>query len=104
ADAIDLFLDYSAVTAATLSFDWSVVFNSTGDRKGSVRVYTSTDGTTFTELTAAGVLNFTNNVAGSGSVTAVALPAAFSNSATARLRFYYDNGTGGTTGSRPKLA
>jgi len=104
ADAIDVFLDFTGVATGTLSFDWSVVFNSTGDRKGSLRIYTSTDGTTFTELTGADVLNFTNNVAGSGHVASVALPAAFTNSATARIRFYYHNGTGGTTGSRPKIS
>jgi hypothetical protein len=37
-------------------------------------------------------------------VNSIALPASFSNSATARLRFYYHNGTGGTTGSRPKIS
>ena len=104
ADAIDLRLDYTGIQAGTLTFDWSVVFNSTGDRKGSLRVYTSPDGATFTELSAADVLNFTNNVAGSGTVSAVALPAALGNSANARVRFYYHNGTGGTTGSRPKIA
>ena len=30
--------------------------------------------------------------------------AGFTNSATARIRFYYHNGTGGTTGSRPKVS
>jgi hypothetical protein len=80
------------------------VNNSTGDRKGSMRVYTSTDGTTFTELTGAAVLNFTNNSLTSGSVINVTLPASFNNSATVRIRFYYYNGTGGTTGSRPKLS
>ena len=104
ADAIDLFLDFTGVATGTLSFDWATVFNSTGDRKGSLRVYTSTNGTTFTELTAADVLNFTNNVAGSGHVGSVSLPAGFTNSATARIRFYYHNGTGGTTGSRPKVS
>ncbi len=104
ADAIDLLLDFTGVNAGTLGFTWQTVFNSTGDRKGSLRVYTSTDGATFTELTGAAVLNFTNNVAGSGTIASVALPASFSNSATARIRFYYSNGTGGTTGSRPKVA
>ena len=80
------------------------VNNSTGDRKGSLRVYYSTDGTSFTEITAAQVLNFTNNVATSGSITSVSLPAAFNNAATARLRFYYHNGTGGAAGSRPKIS
>jgi hypothetical protein len=32
------------------------------------------------------------------------LPTIFDNSASARLRFYYHNGTGGTTGSRPKIS
>ncbi len=104
ADAIDLFLDYTGVTTGTLSFDWATVFNSTGDRKGSLRIYTSTNGATFTELTGADVLNFTNNVAGSGHIGPVSLPAGFTHSATARIRFYYHNGTGGTTGSRPKVS
>ncbi len=104
ADAIDLFLDFTGIAAGTLSYSWQTVFNSTGDRKGSLRVYTSIDGATFTELAAADVLNFTNNVAGSGSITSVALPASFGNSPSARIRFYYHNGTGGTTGSRPKVA
>ncbi len=103
-DAIDLRLDFTGVAAGTLSFDWQTVFNSTGDRKGSLRVYTSTNGTTFTELAAASVLNFTNNVAASGSRSAIALPASFSGSPTARIRFYFHNGVGGTTGSRPKVA
>jgi hypothetical protein len=102
--AIDFLMDFSTVNAGTLSFDWASVNNSTGDRKGSLRVYYSTDGTTFTEIPAADVLNFTNNVPTSGSVVNVTLPAAFNNSATARLRFYYHNGTGGTTGSRPKIS
>jgi hypothetical protein len=103
-DAIDFFMDFNGVNAGTLSFDWAEVNNSTGDRKGSLRVYYSTDGTSFTEITAAQVLNFTNNVATSGSITSVSLPAAFNNAATARLRFYYHNGTGGAAGSRPKIS
>ncbi len=104
ADAIDLFLDYTGVTTGTLSFDWATVFNSTGDRKGSLRIYTSTDGATFTELTGADVLDFQNNVTASGHIGPVALPVSFTNAATARIRFYYHNGTGGTTGSRPKVS
>jgi endonuclease G len=102
--AVDLFLDFTGVNVGTLSFDWASVNNSTGDRKGSMRVYTSTDGTTFTELTGAAVLNFTNNSLTSGSIVNVQLPVAFNNNPSARIRFYYYNGTGGTTGSRPKLA
>lgn len=103
--AFDLFLDFSGVDAGTISFDWATVFNSTGDRNGSLKVYTSTDGTNFTDLTAAFVTNFTNNVTASGSISNVTLPANFNNSATARIRFYYHNGTGGITptGSRPKI-
>src|SRR5437016_2379172 len=94
ADAIDLLLDFTGMNAGTLSYDFATVFNSTGNRNGSLRVYTSTDGTTFTELPAASVVNFTNNVAFSRSVSNVALPAAFTNCATARIRFddYPDTG------------
>ncbi|MBI5168386.1 MAG: T9SS type A sorting domain-containing protein [Candidatus Eisenbacteria bacterium] len=102
--AIDLKLNFTSTNAGTLGFTWSTVFNSTGNRKASLRVYTSPDGTTWTELTGAAVLNFTNNVAGSGTVSAVALPATLNNQPNARVRFYYYNGTGGTTGSRPKIA
>ena len=102
--AIDFFMDFTGVNAGTLSLDWAVVFNSTGDRAGSLRVYWSTDGTAFTEITAAQVLNKANNVAANGSVTAAALPSAFNNRATARLRFYECNGTGGTTGNRAKIS
>ncbi len=102
--AIDLFLDFTGVNAGTISFDWATIFNSTGNRVGSLKVYASTDGVVFTDITGAFVTNFTNNVAASGSITNIALPATFNNAANARLRFYYHNGTGGTTGSRPKLS
>ncbi len=102
--AIDLKLDFSHTNAGTLSFNWASVNNATGDRKASLRVYTSPNGTTWTELTGAAVLNFTNNVLTSGTRTAIVLPAGLSNSATSRIRFYFHNGSGGTTGSRPKIA
>ena len=102
--AFDLLLDFTAVNAGTLSFDWASVNNSTGNRKGSFRIYASVDGTTFTELSAASVLNLTNNVLTSGSISNVSLPTSFNLSASALLRFYYYNGTGGTTGSRPKIS
>ncbi len=102
--AIDLFLNFTGRIAGTLSFDWSSVNNSTGNRAGSLRIYTSTDGTTFTELTGAQVLNFVNNTVTSGSITTVQLPSGFDNSSTARIRFYYHNGSGGSTGSRPKVS
>ncbi len=102
--AFDLLLDFTGVTAGTIGFNWASVNNSTGNRAGSLRVYGSVDGTTFTELTGAAVLNIINNEPTSGTVTNIALPAIFSNNANARLRFYYYNGTGGTTGSRPKIS
>lgn len=102
--AIDFLMDFTGVNAGTLSFDWASINNSTGDRRGSLRVYYSTDGSAFTELPSAQVLNFINNTPTSGSIATVALPAAFNNSATARLRFYYHNGSGGASGSRPKIS
>ena len=106
AAAIDFYVDFTGVNAGTLSFDYQTFSNVLGtganDRSGSLRVYTSTDGVTFTELT--NVLNFINNAPISGNKTNIPLPASLNNSATARLRFYYHNGTGGTNGSRPKMS
>ena len=103
--ALDFYMDFTGLNAGTLSFDYSTINNSTGDRNGSLRVYSTTDGITFTELTFADILSFTNNVPISGSKTNIALPASFNNSPTARLRFYYHNGSGNTgTGSRPKIS
>jgi hypothetical protein len=104
ATAIDFFMDFTGLSAGTFSFDWSSVSNSTGDRKASMKVYTSIDGTVFTELVAAGVTNITNNSITYGSIGNVNLPASLDGSATARIRFYLYNGTGGTTGSRPKIS
>ncbi len=103
--AIDFYMDFTGVNAGTLSFDYAVVNNSTGNRNGSLRIYASVDGITFTEITFASVLNFINNVPLSGSKTNIALPAIFNNSATARLRFYYHNGDAAVgSGSRPKIS
>jgi hypothetical protein len=106
ADAIDLLLDFTGMTAGSLSYDFATVFNTTGNRNGSLRVYTSTDGVTFTELAAASVVDFQNNVAFSKQVSLIPLPAAFTNCATARIRFYDYNGTGpaGSSGARPKAS
>lgn len=100
--AIDFYVDFTGVNAGTLSFDYQSLNNSTGDRNGSLRVYGSTDGTTWTEIT--NVLNFTNNSPITGTKSNIALPSSFNNNASARIRFYYYNGTGGTTGSRPKIS
>ncbi|HCL07115.1 MAG TPA: hypothetical protein DHW64_14725 [Chitinophagaceae bacterium] len=102
--AVDLLLDFTGVNAGTIGFNWASVNNSTGDRKGSLRVYGSVDGINFTEITAAAVLNITNNVLTNGTISGIALPSNFSNNPNARLRFYYYNGNGGTTGSRPKIS
>ncbi len=101
--AFDLFLDFSGLNAGTLSFDWSTIINSTGNRNASLKVYSTIDGNTFTDLSAAQVLNVSNGAVVSGSVVNVSLPSNFNNASTARLRFYVYNGTGGTTGSRPKI-
>lgn len=102
--AIDFFMNFTGVNAGTVSFNWANVLNGTGNRAASLRVYYSTDGLNFTELSSASILNFTNSASTSGAVSNVNLPAAFNNSPTARLRFYYHNGTGGTTGGRPKMS
>lgn len=102
--AIDFLMDFTGINAGTLSFDWASINNSTGNRSSSLKVYASVDGVNFTEITSAQVLNFTNNNPSAGSIANVALPTIFNNSATARLRFYYYNGTGGSTGSRPRLS
>jgi endonuclease G len=104
--AIDVLLDFSNVQAGTLSFNASTVFNSTGNRIGTLKVFWSIDGIVFTELTETNLPYIaTNNVAGNAAISNLALPAAFHNNANVRLRFYYYNGTAnGTTGNRPKIA
>ncbi len=102
ATAIDFFMNFTGVDAGTISFDWNEVGNSTGNRTATFKLYASVDGSTFTELTGASV-TVTNNVFTSGSITNLALPATFNNNANARLRLYYYNSNGGSTGSRPKF-
>lgn len=104
--ALDLNLNFSAKNAGTLAFDAATVFNSTGNRAGTLRVYYSINGTTWTELTGTNLpFIATNNVAKSGSIN-LALPSAINNQPTVKLRFYYHNGgtPAGTTGSRPKIS
>jgi hypothetical protein len=101
---IELYLDFTSRIAGTLSFSWASVNNQTGNRSASLRVYTSIDGITYTELTGAQALNFTNNTPTSGTISSVVLPTAFNGASNARIRFYDYNGTGGTTGSRPKIS
>lgn len=102
--AVDFFVDFTGVNAGRLSFDAASVANGTGNRPGTIRVYGSVDGTTFTDLGA----NFSTNNNGPGSAAvSVTIPATFNNVPTARFRFYYYNGgvnLPGPTGSRPKIS
>ena len=101
--ATDLNLNFTSRNAGNLSFDASTIFNSIGNRVSSLRVYYSIDGSTWSELTGTNLpYSATNNVAGSASVS-ITLPSAINNQATVVLRFYYHNGSGGSTGSRPKI-
>ena len=101
----DLNLNFSGRNAGNISFDLAQVNNTTGDRIGTLLVYTSPDGTTWTTLTGTGLpYTVTNNVAGSASISLL-LPASLNNAATAKIRFYYYNGpSNGTVGSRPKVS
>ena len=101
----DLNLNFSGRNAGNISFDLAQVSNSTGDRIGTLLVYTSPDGATWTTLTGTGLpYTVTNNVAGSASIS-LPLPAGLNNVATAKIRFYYYNGpTAGLAGSRPKIS
>lgn len=101
--AVDLYLDFTGRTAGTLSFDYACVFNSSGNRGGSLKVYTSTNGSSWTELSGA-ALSVVNNTASSGSKTSLTLPSGFNGSSTARIRFYQYADAVGTTGSRPKIS
>lgn len=104
ATAIDFLMDFSNTNADSLFFDAATVINSTGNRVSSLRVYWSTNGTTFTQLTGTNLpFSATNNVSSSANIR-VKLPSAFNNTSTCRLRFYYHNGTGGSSGSRPKIS
>ena len=102
--ALDLNMNFSNRDAGTLAFNAATVFNSTGNRGGTLRVYYTINGSTWTELIGGGLpYAATNNVAGSQAVS-VNLPAAIDNQSTVTFRFYYHNGTGGAAGSRPKIS
>jgi len=100
--AVDLFLDFTGRIAGSLSFDWAAIDNSSGTRPTSLRVFWSIDGSTFTEIAGAQVLDKTST--STGSITTVALPTQFNNSAAARLRFYNHAGNTATgSGNRDKI-
>lgn len=106
AAAMDLYLSFNGLNAGTVSFDWASLNNSptaASNRAASLRVYASTDGVNFSEITSAAVLNLINGSPTSGSINFAALPASFNNAPSAIIRFYYYNGTGGNNGSRPKI-
>lgn len=101
--ATDLNLNFANRTAGNLSFDASTIFNGTGNRVSSLKVYYSLNGTTWTELTGTNLPYVaTNNVAGSSAIN-ITLTSALNNEANVKFRFYYHNGSGGSTGSRPRI-
>ena len=100
--AVDLLLNFTGVNAGVLSFDWAAVDNVSGTRPTSLRIFWSTDNSTFTEITAAQIIDVISPT--TGSITTVALPSAFNNSATARLRFYNHAGTVTGSSNRDKIA
>jgi hypothetical protein len=101
--AIDVAFNFTAMNAGLISFEWGSINNSTGNRNASLRVYWSTDNVNFTEIPNTEVVNVTNNAATAGTVQNIPLPSALNNASSAIIRFYYINGSGGTTGSRPKI-
>src|SRR5262249_1404501 len=104
ADAIDLLFDFTGMTAGTLSYGFKSVLNPSGNRNASLRAYPRTEGVAFTELPDAAVLNFSNSAVIAKPISLVQLPASFTNSPTARIRFYEYNGSGGSSGPRPKAS
>ena len=104
--AADLNLNFTGRSAGTISFDAATVFNSTGNRQGTLRLYYSLNGTTWTEVFGNNLPYVaTNNTTGSASIS-VALSSAITNQGTVKLRFYCHNGaaTGSVSGSRPKIS
>lgn len=99
--AVDLLLDFSGRNAGTLSFDWAAIDNGSGTRPTSLRVYTSTDGSVFTELTSAQVLEKVS--VNTGSIALITLPSSFNGSSSARIRFYNYAGTATGSGNRDKM-
>jgi hypothetical protein len=104
--ALDLNLNATNRDLGNLTFDAACVFNSTGNRLGTLRVYYSSDNTTWSELTGTNLpFIATNNVVSSASISA-SLPPSLDGQATVKLRFYYHNGPAsvGSSGSRPKIS
>ena len=105
--ALDLNLNFTNRNAGTITFDAATVFNSTGNRAGSLKIYYSTNATAWTELTGTNLPFTANNNTTKSANISVALPAALNNQPTVKLRFYYHNGGPALTtptGSRPKIS
>lgn len=108
AAAFDLNLDFTGTTAGTVSLDWAQVNNSGGNRQSTFKLQTNTGtGGAFVDLPGSSLVltNFASPVA-SGQLMNLALPAGFTNNATARIRFYIQPTAGGASpsGSRPKIS
>jgi len=100
----DLNLNFTGRVAGSLTASLAQVANSTGNRVASLRAYYSLDGSSWTELTGTDLpFAATNNVAKSA-ILNITLPSALNNQSTVKIRFYCHNGSGGSTGSRPKIA
>ena len=106
--AADLNLNFTGRAAGTISFDLATVFNGTApqNRNATLRLYYSTDGTTWTEVFGNNLPYVATNLVANSASVAVDLStvSAITNQAAVKFRFYYHNGTGGTTGSRPKIS
>jgi hypothetical protein len=106
--AADLNLNFTGRTAGNISFDLATVFNgaTSSNRQGTLRLYYSLNGTTWTEVFGNNLPYVaTNNVAGSAAIS-IALSNAITNQGAVKFRFYFHNGTSGSgaTGSRPKIS
>ncbi|MCL2435134.1 MAG: chitobiase/beta-hexosaminidase C-terminal domain-containing protein [Lentimicrobiaceae bacterium] len=99
--AIDLLLDFTDTEAGTLTFDAAMIANSATTRVSWLKVFYSTNGTSFTELTATNLPYRVNGSSCSqdGATITVDLPQVFDNCSTAILRFYSYSTTAACTES-----
>lgn len=105
--ALDLNLNFSNRNAGNISFDATTIFNQTGNRAGSLRVFYATNGTNWSELTGINLPFTANNNVSKASSISLSLPTVLNNQPTVKLRFYLHNGGPALptpTGSRPKIA
>lgn len=105
--ALDLNLNFMGRNAGNLSFDASTVFNSTGNRAGTLRVYYSINGSSWNELSGTNLPFTANNNVSKSALISIILPSTLNNEPTVKFRFYYHNGgmaLPSPTGSRPKIS